>query len=390
MEPKDWGGWVTGLPEDRNTAYVNVTTAEVFQQLLTGSSDLMKNQRVRLVWEFDADTRLWVIDERITQNSEGPENEIMHLELNEEESTKLNLLHKTMAEVHIVLWTAIQRKLIEQVDENRTNPKGRVLKLKAGTACSPFQNSVALEDGDEFKENKLKGGINARRHGDEIQEEVDYNESIKLAKSEIVNNLIQDQTLPEVEGDAGTSIRLGRCAVNKVMHEYNRQAGLTSKGQGRLEYQHFVKTTEGDVPEAAEQWKQIIGKYCQADPNLLKAKKSKQTLTGSAGEIQAKKPRPEYERAIDPPQKWALVMPVSVKGTETVDNIAREYVGDEAFEEIHKLKLDLGEVGTAVVNGVQVYFICVYAKDTTISDRNTWISLATKTVGSDTPPKRKS
>ena len=139
---------------------------------------------------------------------------------------------------------------------------GQVLKLKPGTVCSPFQSSVELEDGSEFKENKLKGGINARRHGDEVQKGIDYNESIKVGKSAFVDILIKDETLPKLEGDEGTNILLGRHVIYTMLPEYNRQASSTSIGQEKIEYQHFVGTTKGDIPEAAAQWKQIIGKYC--------------------------------------------------------------------------------------------------------------------------------
>ena len=44
-------------------------------------------------------------------------------------------------------------------------------------ALRPYQNSVLLDDGSEYKEKKLRGGVNAGRLGNKIEVGRDFNQS---------------------------------------------------------------------------------------------------------------------------------------------------------------------------------------------------------------------
>ena len=172
-----------GEKNEGKEALINGTTADMVHSLLTGKSDIMKEQKLRLVWEPNKELRLWLVNDKFVGDLQNPGYSISNDGLSEEENAKLDLLHRIMAGVYVELWMKVQKHLVIQVTESRTTP-GEVLKLKYGTVCTPLQGKVTLENAQSFASNKIKGGVNARRHGNEIRPWIDYNDSIRLGKRE--------------------------------------------------------------------------------------------------------------------------------------------------------------------------------------------------------------
>ena len=77
-------------------------------------------------------------------------------------------------------------------------------------------------------------------------------------------------------------------------------------------------------------------------------------------------------------ENWALVLPITETGDKLVDAMAQRRIGNDTL--IRDLKLAMGQVGVASVNGISVYFACVEGKGFTCKEKLRLTNLAIRTV----------